>query len=152
MLLAHQQHADDLNALHAALTDLSLSPHDARCLDTIAQSLCLEFAAKGCRVFATSRRLGTMEMLQQQGIAILELDVTVPSSIQDAVASVLALAGRIDVLVRFTCMFFACSTHFISTLGQCMHLLMQFQQHAVYVVAMQTSHRLRCAYSAITLL
>lgn len=66
----------------------------------IGHSLCLEFAARGCRVFATSRKLGTMEsLLQQPGIATLELDVTVQGSIEAAVASVLSQAGRIDILV-----------------------------------------------------
>ncbi|MEW5300841.1 MAG: hypothetical protein WDW36_003741 [Sanguina aurantia] len=67
----------------------------------IGHSLCLEFAARGCRVFATSRKLGTMvSLLQQPGITTLELDVTVQGSIEAAVASVLSQAGRIDILVN----------------------------------------------------
>eukprot|EP00897_Mesotaenium_endlicherianum_P007605 jgi/Mesen1/6873/ME000352S05932 len=55
---------------------------------------------KGCRVFASARRLEAMAGLPELGIDTLALDVTSTPSIQAAVGEVVGKAGRIDVLVN----------------------------------------------------
>lgn len=66
----------------------------------IGSELCKAFAAKNCRVFATARRLESMEDLAALGIDTVRLDVTSTTSIQEAVSAVIAKAGRIDILVN----------------------------------------------------
>lgn len=50
----------------------------------------------GFRVFGTSRR----SLAGEDGVEMLKLDVTVPQSVEDCIASVLSRAGRLDVLVN----------------------------------------------------
>jgi NAD(P)-dependent dehydrogenase (short-subunit alcohol dehydrogenase family) len=62
-------------------------------------------ARAGHRVFASlrdiaSRNRGHADALRSQGISVVELDVTDDGSVERAIASVLAEAGRIDVLVN----------------------------------------------------
>jgi NAD(P)-dependent dehydrogenase (short-subunit alcohol dehydrogenase family) len=66
----------------------------------IGWQLCVAFAAAGCRVFASARRLEAMRGLEAHGCTCLALDVTAEASIKAAVAEVLAQAGRVDVLVN----------------------------------------------------
>lgn len=66
----------------------------------IGWQLCVAFAAAGCRVFATARRVEAMRGLEAHGCICLALDVTSEASITAAVAEVLAQAGRVDVLVN----------------------------------------------------
>ena len=66
----------------------------------IGWHLCVAFAAAGCRVFATARRVDSMGGLEAHGCTCLALDVTSEASIKAAVADVLAQAGRIDVLIN----------------------------------------------------
>lgn len=64
------------------------------------------FAKRGDRVYATMRNLDKAAPLRQAAadaavdVAVLPLDVTQKASVDDAVARVLAEAGRIDVLVN----------------------------------------------------
>jgi NADP-dependent 3-hydroxy acid dehydrogenase YdfG len=62
-------------------------------------------AARGHRVFASmrdvaGRNAAAASALEALGVAVVELDVTDDSSVDAAVATVLARAGRIDVLVN----------------------------------------------------
>ena len=66
----------------------------------IGWHLCVAFAAAGCRVFATARRLDSMRGLEAHGCTCLSLDVTSEPSIAALVADVLRQAGGIDVLVN----------------------------------------------------
>jgi len=54
----------------------------------------------GHKVYAAARRLELMEPLRQYGITPIRLDVTDDRSIQDAVDTLLATEGRVDVLVN----------------------------------------------------
>jgi 1-acylglycerone phosphate reductase len=66
----------------------------------IGASLAKTFSFKGCRVFATARKLESMSQLSEQGIDTLQLDVTSEESIQAAVAEVVSITGRVDILVN----------------------------------------------------
>lgn len=57
-------------------------------------------AEKGHRVFAAARRLEKMEHLKKFGIQPVRLDLTDSASIQRCLTEVLAMAGRIDVLIN----------------------------------------------------
>ncbi|WP_076260154.1 oxidoreductase [Intrasporangium flavum] len=59
-----------------------------------------ELAAAGHTVYAAARRTERMQDLAVLGIHVLALDVTDDASMQDAVATVVAEQGRIDVLVN----------------------------------------------------
>lgn len=63
-------------------------------------SRCEEFALHACKVYATARRLETMQSLTQPNIEKLTLDVTVDASVQEAVKTVIDREGRIDILVN----------------------------------------------------
>jgi len=66
----------------------------------IGFSLCEAFAEQGCKVYATARRLETMQGFQHAGIQKLVMDVTSDESISEAVQSILKTDGRIDVVVN----------------------------------------------------
>jgi 1-acylglycerone phosphate reductase len=66
----------------------------------IGWHLCVAFAAAGCHVFGTARRLESMRGLEEHGVVCLALDVTSEQSIKTAVAAVLAQAERIDIVVN----------------------------------------------------
>jgi NADP-dependent 3-hydroxy acid dehydrogenase YdfG len=70
------------------------------CSTGIGRALARELRAKGHQPFATARRLESIADLAAEGISTLRLDVNDPTSVQDAVGTVLARAGRIDVLVN----------------------------------------------------
>jgi len=46
-------------------------------------------------VYATARKLSSMKECEKAGARLLELDITVASSIKSAVAKIIAEAGRI---------------------------------------------------------
>ncbi|KAI5989809.1 hypothetical protein F5J12DRAFT_863794 [Pisolithus orientalis] len=62
--------------------------------------LCEEFAEKGCIVYATSRRLETMEGFQHDTIRTMALDVTKEEDISAAVQKILEEQGKIDIVVN----------------------------------------------------
>ena len=66
----------------------------------IGWHLCVAFAAAGCRVFATARKVESMAGLAERGCVLLACDVTDEASNKAAVAAVLAQAGQIDVCVN----------------------------------------------------
>ncbi|KAL1409439.1 hypothetical protein Q8F55_003422 [Vanrija albida] len=67
---------------------------------SLGAHLALELKRRGFRVFATARRLATMEHLRAEGLDTFELDVVSAESIAAAAAHVAAEAGRLDVLVN----------------------------------------------------
>ena len=70
------------------------------CSSGIGRSLAREFARRGHRTFATARRPETLAGLGGERLEALRLDVTDAASMDEAVATMLARAGRIDVLVN----------------------------------------------------
>lgn len=66
----------------------------------IGAALVQQFAAAGCSVFASARRLAAMQSLTTlPGVQLVRMDVCSSDSIQAAVAEVVSKAGRVDVLV-----------------------------------------------------
>jgi 1-acylglycerone phosphate reductase len=65
----------------------------------IGYALCQAFAKRGCRVFASARKLEAMRGLEQ-GFETLSLDVTDAASREAAVDAIISRAGRIDMLVN----------------------------------------------------
>ena len=61
---------------------------------------CEEFAAKGCVVYATARRLASLDGFTHEAVNKLELDVTEDGSVQAAVRTVIEREGQIDILVN----------------------------------------------------
>lgn len=66
----------------------------------LGHALCVAFAAQGCRVYATARKLSSIAGLRAHGCSLLELDVTDAQARKAAVEQVIAETGRIDVLVN----------------------------------------------------
>ncbi|KIJ06641.1 hypothetical protein PAXINDRAFT_20164 [Paxillus involutus ATCC 200175] len=66
----------------------------------IGFSLCEEFATRGCIVYATSRKLESMEGLSHENIRKHALDVTKEDEIHKVVQTIIAETGRIDVVVN----------------------------------------------------
>lgn len=66
----------------------------------MGHAMSLEFARRGCHVFATARRLDAMAGLEAAGCTLLPLDVTDAASVQACVSAVMRTAGRIDVLIN----------------------------------------------------
>ena len=61
---------------------------------------CEEYASRGCKVYATARRLESMAALTQPNIEKLVLDVTDNDNVQAVVNTIVAREGRIDILVN----------------------------------------------------
>ncbi len=70
------------------------------CSTGIGRALARELKVAGHRPLATARKLDAIADLAAEGIETLRLDVNDPGSIAAAVDSVIARAGRIDVLVN----------------------------------------------------
>lgn len=64
----------------------------------IGRAVALAFKARGCQVFGTARDINAASPLK--GVALTEMDVRDEQSVQQAIESVIAKAGRIDVLVN----------------------------------------------------
>ncbi|CAE7127318.1 unnamed protein product [Rhizoctonia solani] len=65
----------------------------------IGYSLCEEFAAKGCIVYASARRLETISSFSNPSIRPLIMDVTSDDSVHKAVEQVVEETGRVDIVV-----------------------------------------------------
>ncbi|KAF8683307.1 hypothetical protein RHS04_01929 [Rhizoctonia solani] len=65
----------------------------------IGYSLCETFAAKGCIVYASARRLETISSFTHPSIRPLIMDVTSDVSVHKAVEQVIEEAGRVDIVV-----------------------------------------------------
>jgi NAD(P)-dependent dehydrogenase (short-subunit alcohol dehydrogenase family) len=70
------------------------------CSTGIGRALAMEFAARNWRVFATARKPAAINDLKVLNMEIAALDVTDEKSIAACVDSVIAKAGRIDMLVN----------------------------------------------------
>ncbi len=70
------------------------------CSSGIGLALAEELSARGQRVFATARKPAALSGLNGPRLEKLALDVTDPDSIAEAVARVIAVAGRIDMLIN----------------------------------------------------
>ncbi|CAE6520236.1 unnamed protein product [Rhizoctonia solani] len=68
-------------------------------LGGIGYALCEAFAARGCAVYATSRRLESMTSLTHPSIHCLEMDVTSDSSVKQCVEQIVHQAGRVDIAI-----------------------------------------------------
>ncbi|KAI1793157.1 NAD-P-binding protein [Ganoderma leucocontextum] len=66
----------------------------------IGFSLCEAFASKGCIVFATARRLESMEGFTQDNIHRLKLDVMEDVSVNEVIQTIIEKEGQIDILVN----------------------------------------------------
>ncbi|KZT74928.1 NAD(P)-binding protein [Daedalea quercina L-15889] len=66
----------------------------------IGFGLCEEFAAKGCIVYATARRLESMKDFRHDNVHTLKLDVTDEAEIQLVVNTVIDKEGRLDIVVN----------------------------------------------------
>jgi NAD(P)-dependent dehydrogenase (short-subunit alcohol dehydrogenase family) len=64
----------------------------------IGRATAEKFAKQGCRVFGTVRSIAKAGPLS--GVELVEMDVRSETSVQQAIASIIAGAGRIDVLVN----------------------------------------------------
>jgi NAD(P)-dependent dehydrogenase (short-subunit alcohol dehydrogenase family) len=70
------------------------------CSTGIGRALAMEFAARNWQVFATARKPATINDLKALNVETAALDVTDEKSITACVDSVIAKAGRIDMLVN----------------------------------------------------
>jgi NAD(P)-dependent dehydrogenase (short-subunit alcohol dehydrogenase family) len=70
------------------------------CSTGIGRALAIEFSARNWRVFATARKQAAIDDLKTQNVEICALDVTNEKSITTCVDSIMAKAGRIDVLIN----------------------------------------------------
>lgn len=70
------------------------------CSTGIGRALARELHARGHHVYASARKVDVLADLAAEGIATLTLDVNDPASIERAVATLIAAAGRIDLLIN----------------------------------------------------
>ncbi|WVQ77982.1 hypothetical protein IAT38_000063 [Cryptococcus sp. DSM 104549] len=69
--------------------------------ESIGANIARKLLKKGWRVFATARKVETMEGLKKEGCDLLEIDVTSEKSVKAAVAQVeFETGGRLDLLVN----------------------------------------------------
>ncbi|THV07603.1 oxidoreductase [Dendrothele bispora CBS 962.96] len=68
-------------------------------LGGIGSALCEEFAARGCKVYATARSPEKMGGLSP-GIEKMRLDVTSDEDVKNVIGEIIAKEGRIDILVN----------------------------------------------------
>lgn len=66
----------------------------------IGYALAGHLASRGCTVYATARKLGLLDGLQQHGCHLLELDVTDTAAATRIVRQIIRKSGRIDILVN----------------------------------------------------
>ncbi|TFK88666.1 NAD-P-binding protein [Polyporus arcularius HHB13444] len=66
----------------------------------IGFALCQEFASKGCKVYATARKLEAMAALTHPNIERLRMDVTDGTSVKAGIEQIVEKEGRIDMLVN----------------------------------------------------
>ncbi|KAI9068707.1 NAD-P-binding protein [Trametes sanguinea] len=66
----------------------------------IGSELCKQYAAKGCKVYATARRIEAMSSLTHPNIVRARMDVTDEASIKAVVDEMIEKEGRIDILVN----------------------------------------------------
>ena len=86
------------------MTDRSADPSEAvlvtGCSTGIGRATAVRLARSGQRVYATARRLESIEDLRSEGCELLELDVTDEASRAAAVATIEESEGAVGVLVN----------------------------------------------------
>lgn len=70
------------------------------CSSGIGSAPAREFASRGCRVFATSRKIYVIEPLKKGKMETAQLDVTDSDFIETCVREVIGKAGKTDVPVN----------------------------------------------------
>jgi len=70
------------------------------CSSGIGAALAREFHRREQRVYASARRLEDLQPLAEEGIATLQLDVNDEMSISEALATIEAEAGHLDMLIN----------------------------------------------------
>ncbi len=70
------------------------------CSSGIGRAMALEFRQRGYRVWATARKLQSIQELEKLGIQILALDVTSPDQVQETVQHIINSDGHLDILVN----------------------------------------------------
>lgn len=63
-------------------------------------AICKAFEARGCTVYATSRKLETMQGLASESIRLLQMDVANDEHVAHVVSKIVEEQGRIDILVN----------------------------------------------------
>jgi len=66
----------------------------------IGYALCEEYANRGCKVYATARRLESMDTLQHPNIQKLSLDILSDKQVTSVVETIIQNEGKIDMLVN----------------------------------------------------
>jgi 1-acylglycerone phosphate reductase len=79
----------------------------------IGFNLAEEFAEKGCVVYASARRPGSMEGFSRKEIRTVTLDVTNDGQVLEVVRGVIDEEGRIDVVVNAAGTMAASASRFI---------------------------------------
>ena len=70
------------------------------CSTGIGRALAIAMGNAGCRVYASARKPETLADLSNDNITPLRIDVLDPDSIQEALATIQAQDGRLDMLVN----------------------------------------------------
>lgn len=78
----------------------SFTPSFSSELDNEVLIRCEEFAERGCIVYATARKLASMEAFTHERIRKLTLDVTSDDDVQDVIDKIVAAEGHIDIVVN----------------------------------------------------
>lgn len=78
----------------------SFAPSFGSELDDEVLIRCEEFAERGCIVYATARKLASMEAFTHERIRKLTLDVTSDDDVQDVIDKIVAAEGHIDIVVN----------------------------------------------------
>ncbi|CAK5270979.1 unnamed protein product [Mycena citricolor] len=67
----------------------------------IGYTMCLEFASRGCKVYATARNTSKMKGLEPiANVELMALDVTVDANVDEVVTEIARKEGRIDILIN----------------------------------------------------
>jgi len=70
------------------------------CSTGIGKALALEFHSKGFQVFATARKMDSINDLKDLGMKVIEIDINSSESLKNAYHSLLTLTDRLEILVN----------------------------------------------------
>ncbi len=66
----------------------------------MGEATALLLSSQGYKVYGAARRIDKMKALEMKGITVLSLDLTNDDSINKCVAEIVAIEGRIDILIN----------------------------------------------------
>ncbi|KAJ7608370.1 NAD-P-binding protein [Roridomyces roridus] len=67
----------------------------------VGNTMCMEFASRGCKVYATARKVDKMNnLVGVPNIELMALDVTDSTNVVSVVEDIITREGRVDVLVN----------------------------------------------------